>query len=135
MGDATSGWRSLGAHAVGLPGRAAAEAKAAVALQPDNERIVLAPVPLQTTDRGAALDALKHLLDRAGASSDVRLAMRACCGRLPHGRACTVRAAAAGRPKNPDLLTRCPASCKATASDAGHVQRYLELIEPAKRRT
>jgi Flp pilus assembly protein TadD len=64
-----------GAHAAGMQERAMAEAKAAIALQPDNERTVLAAVPiLQSTDRPAALDALKRLLDRPGASIDVRLA-------------------------------------------------------------
>ncbi|HQR19955.1 MAG TPA: tetratricopeptide repeat protein [Burkholderiaceae bacterium] len=64
-----------GAHAAGLTERSVAEAKAAIALKPDDERTVLSAAPLlQATDRATALDALKRLLERPGASSDVRLA-------------------------------------------------------------
>ncbi len=66
---------AAGAHAAGMQERAAAEAKAALARQPDSEGTVLAAVPfLQATDRAVALDALVRLLARPEPSSEVRLA-------------------------------------------------------------
>jgi Flp pilus assembly protein TadD len=66
---------AAGAHGAGMQERASAEAKAAIALQPDNERTVLTAAPfMQATDRAAALDALKRLVDRPGASIEARLA-------------------------------------------------------------
>jgi tetratricopeptide (TPR) repeat protein len=67
---------AAGAQAAGQQERATAEAKGAMAAQPDDERIVLAAVPLlQAGDRAAGLAALQRLLGRpGGASSAVRLA-------------------------------------------------------------
>lgn len=66
---------AAGAHAAGMPARAAEEAKAAVTLQPDSERAALAAAQfLQNTDRSAALGLLQRQVARPGASADVRLA-------------------------------------------------------------
>lgn len=66
---------AAGAQSAGLPERATAEARAALALQPESERTVLAAVPfLQSTDRAGALEALQRALARPGASADARLA-------------------------------------------------------------
>lgn len=66
---------AAGAQAAGLNERATAEARAAVALQPD-ERTVLAAMPvLQANDRPAALKAMQSLMARPGnVSPEVRLA-------------------------------------------------------------
>jgi Flp pilus assembly protein TadD len=66
---------AAGAHAAGLQDRAAAEAKAALAQQPNDERTVLMAAQfLQATDRTAALEALQRVADQSGASIDARLA-------------------------------------------------------------
>jgi tetratricopeptide (TPR) repeat protein len=67
---------AAGAQAAGLTERATAAARAAVAAQPEDERTVLAAMPiLQANDRPAALQALQRLLARpGGASPDARLA-------------------------------------------------------------
>jgi tetratricopeptide (TPR) repeat protein len=63
------------AQSAGMPDRATAEARAALAMQPQSEKTVLAAVPfLQTTDRAAALEALQRALAQPGASADARLA-------------------------------------------------------------
>jgi tetratricopeptide (TPR) repeat protein len=63
------------AQSAGLPERATTEARAALAMQPQSEKTVLAAVPfLQTTDRAAALEALQRALAQPGASADARLA-------------------------------------------------------------
>jgi tetratricopeptide (TPR) repeat protein len=124
-----------GAHAAGLPERAAAEAKAAVALQPDNERTVLGAVQLlQTTDRGAALDALKHLLERPDAPSDVRLAyarMLVADKQYTAARAQFEQLQQA-EPKNPDLaysLALLSLQGNLHSDARAQFHRYLELIE------
>jgi tetratricopeptide (TPR) repeat protein len=124
-----------GAHAAGLPERAAAEAKSAVALQPDNERTVLGAVQLlQTTDRGAALDALKHLLERPGASGDVRLAyarMLVADKQYTAARAQFEQLQQAD-PKNADLaysLALLSLQGNLHSDARAQFQRYLELIE------
>jgi tetratricopeptide (TPR) repeat protein len=64
-----------GAHAAGLAGRAAEEARAALELAPDSERAALATAQyLQGTDRPAALAALASFVDKRPGATDVRLA-------------------------------------------------------------
>jgi tetratricopeptide (TPR) repeat protein len=67
---------AAGAQAAGFTERATAAARAAVAAQPEDERTVLAAMPiLQANDRPAALQSLQRLLARpGGASTDARLA-------------------------------------------------------------
>jgi tetratricopeptide (TPR) repeat protein len=126
---------AAGAQAAGLQERAALEAKAAIVLQPDNERTILAAVPmLQPADRTAALEALKRLLDRPGTSNDVRLAY----ARL----LVSDRQYAAARVQFEQLLKADPQNADLAyslallslqgnlRSDArSYLQRYLELLE------
>jgi len=66
---------AAGAQAAGLTPRALQEAKAALALKPDNERAVLATAQLlQSTDRPAALALLQARATQPDASRDVRMA-------------------------------------------------------------
>jgi tetratricopeptide (TPR) repeat protein len=124
-----------GAQAAGMPERAAAEAKAALALQPDNERTVLAAVPLlQGTDRAAALDALKRLLERPDVSSEVRLAyarMLVADKQFAAARA-QFELLQKAEPENPDLaysLALLSIQGNLNSDARVHLQRYLALIE------
>lgn len=66
---------AAGAQAAGMTPRALQEARAALALKPDNERAVLVTAQLlQSTDRPAALALLQARAAAPGASRDVRIA-------------------------------------------------------------
>lgn len=124
-----------GAHAAGMTERAATEARAAVALKPDDERTVLSAVPLlQGTDRAAALDALRRLLDRPGVSADVRLAyarMLVSDRQYAAARA-QFELLQQADPQNPDLaysLALLSLQGHLYGDAKVHLQRYLALID------
>jgi tetratricopeptide (TPR) repeat protein len=126
---------AAGAHAAGMPDRAAAEAKLALASQPDSERTVLAAVPfLQATDRAAALEALARLIARPDASSEVRLAYARTLvadRQFPAARAQFEQLQRAD-PDNPDLvysLALLSLQGNLISEARTYLQRYLALLE------
>lgn len=126
---------AAGAHAAGLQDRAAAEAKAAVAMAPDNERTILAAVPLlQQSDRAGALEALKRLVDRPGTSPDVRLAYaRLLVADRQFGAArAQFELLLQADPQNPDLvysLALLSLQGNLNSDARSYLQRYLALLE------
>ncbi len=126
---------AAGAHAAGMPARAADEAKAALALEPESERAVLAAAQyLQTIDRAAAIDLLAKQVDRPDASAEVRLAyarLLVADRKYDLARAQFERLLQAD-PKNPELVySLALLSLQGNLrSDARmYLQRYLALIE------
>jgi len=125
---------AAGAQSAGMPERATAEARAALALQPESERTVLAAVPfLQSTDRAAALEALQRTLARPGASADARLAyarMLVADKQYPAARAQFEEVLKAD-PDNPDLvysLALLSLQGNLRSEARTYLLRYLELI-------
>ena len=126
---------AAGAQAASMQERAAAEAKAALALQPDTERTVLTAAPfMQATDRATALDALKRLVDRPGASIEARLAYaRMLVADRQYAAARTqFELLQQADPQNPDLAySLALLSMQGNLRSDARVQleRYLALIE------
>lgn len=124
-----------GAHAAGLPGRAAEEARAAVGLAPDSERAALAAARyLQPADRPAAAAILSAYLDRNPKATEVRLAyarLLIADRRYEAARGQFERLVSED-PANPDLvyslaLLSMQGSLRSEAR--GYLQRYLKLLE------
>ena len=126
---------AAGAHAAGMVARAADEAKAALALEPESERAVLAVAQyLQTTDRAAAIDLLAKQVDRPDASADVRLAyarLLVADRKYDLARAQFERLLQAD-PKNPQLvysLALLSLQGNLRSDARAYLQRYLTLID------
>jgi tetratricopeptide (TPR) repeat protein len=126
---------AAGAHAASMVTRAADEAKAALALEPESERAVLAAAQyLQTTDRAAAIGLLAKQVDRPDASADIRLAyarLLVADRKYDLARAQFERLLQAD-PKNPELVySLALLSLQGNLrSDARmYLQRYLTLID------
>jgi tetratricopeptide (TPR) repeat protein len=126
---------AAGAHAAGMATRAADEAKAALALEPESERAVLAAAQyLQTTDRAAAIGLLAKQVDRPDASADVRLAyarLLVADRKYDLARAQFERLLQAD-PKNPELvysLALLSLQGNLRSDARTYLQRYLTLID------
>jgi len=125
---------AAGAQSAGLPERATAEARAALAMQPQSETTVLAAVPfLQATDRAAALEALQRTLAQPGASADARLAyarMLVADKQFPAARV-QFEELLKAEPNNPDLvysLALLSLQGNLRSEARTYLLQYLELI-------